>query len=193
MDKNPKKERFISTAIKLLSERGYKAMTMRDLASSLECDKSNIYNYINSKQALLDELLFEIADKFHSGISDIESSSYSAIDKLKAVIRLHVTMTFDNPYKMNIHANEWRFLEADRKKIFVKRRRTYEDKISSIVQQGINAELFKTGDKEFLKNCILSSIRWLYTWKSKDKKYQNPVEIEKQITEFILNGICEQV
>jgi len=91
-------------------------MTMRELADKLQCDKSNIYNYIKSKQDLLDMLLFEIADKFHKGISEIESSSYSALDKLKAIIRLHVTMTFENPYKMNIHATEWRFLDEARKK-----------------------------------------------------------------------------
>lgn len=189
MDKNSKRERFTIKATQLLSEKGYKAMTMRELATRLACDKSNIYNYIDSKQALLDQLLFEIADKFHKGISEIESTSYSAINKLKEVIRLHIRMTFDNPDKMNIHANEWRFLDEDRKKVFLKRRKIYEAKISDIVQAGIDEGSFKSGDSEFLRNCILSSIRWLYTWNSKSKKAINPLEVEKNITEFILDGI----
>jgi len=189
MDKNPKRERFLKVATELLSEQGYKAMTMRELASRLDCDKSNIYNYIKSKQDLLDQLLFEIADKFHVGLSEIESSSYTAIDKLKEVIRLHVRMTFENPYKMNIHANEWRFLDSDRKKLFQKRRKSYENKISAIVDEGITEKVFKNGDPEFLRNCILSSIRWLYTWNISEKKNLNSIEIEKNITEFILDGI----
>lgn len=191
MDRNPKKERFMSTATTLLSEKGYKAMTMRELALELGCDKSNIYNYIKSKQDLLDQLLFEIADKFHEGLSHIESSSYSPIDKLKEVIRLHIRLTFDNPNKMNIHANEWRFLDKDRKKTFVKRRKVYENKITTIVEEGITAKDFKEGDTVFLKNCILSSIRWMYTWNIKDKSLKNPIEVEKEITEFILFGISQ--
>ncbi len=189
MDKNPKRAKFIREATFLLSEKGYKAMTMRELASRLDCDKSNIYNYIASKQALLDQLLFDIADKFHTGLSEIEATSYSAIDKLKEVIRLHIRMTFDNPNKMQIHAYEWRFLEEDRKKLFVNRRKNYEAKISNIVQAGIDEGVFKSGDSEFLRNCILSSIRWLYTWNSPSKKNANPLEVEKNITEFILGGI----
>lgn len=189
MDKNPKKERFIKTATELLSEKGYKSMTMRELAHRLDCDKSNIYNYISSKQDLLDQLLFEIADKFHKGISDIESSSYSALEKLKAIIRLHVTMTFENPYKMNIHANEWRFLDEDRKTLFLKRRQQYEKKISVVVSEGISENIFKKGKPHFIRNCILSSLRWLYTWKIEDKKNINPIEVEKNITDFVLSGI----
>jgi len=152
----------------------------------------NCLTEIKSKQELLDYLLFEIADKFHKGISEIESSSYSALEKIKAVIRLHVTMTFENPHKMNIHVNEWRFLDEKKKKIFKKRRKTYEDKITSILQEGIDANNFKNGDIEFLKNCVLSSIRWLYTWDVSSKKNLNPLEIEKNITEFILGGLLRK-
>lgn len=189
MDRNPKRAKFIKEATHLLSDKGYKAMTMRELASRLDCDKSNIYNYISSKQALLDQLLFEIADKFHNGLSEIEATSYPALDKLKEVIRLHIRMTFDNPNKMQIHASEWRFLEESRKKLFIKRKKIYEAKISDIVQAGIDEGAFKSGDNEFLRNCILSSIRWLYTWNSPSKKTVNQLEVEKNITEFILSGI----
>jgi len=189
MDKNPKRERFFKAATELLSEQGYKAMTMRELAQRLDCDKSNIYNYISSKQDLLDQLLFEIADKFHKGMKEIDSSSYSAVEKLREVIRLHVQMTFENPHKLNIHVNEWKFLEEDRKKIFIKRRKAYEKKILDIVDTGIHEGSFKSGNTEFLKNCILSSIRWLYTWKVLEKKNQNPLEVQKNITEFVLDGI----
>lgn len=189
MDKNPRREKFYKTATELLSEKGYKAMTMRELAERLDCDKSNIYNYIKSKQELLDQLLFEIADKFHTGISEIEESSYSAAEKLKAIIRLHVTMTFENPNKMNIHAHEWRFLDSDRQKIFVSRRSKYEKKITDIIQIGMDEKSIKQGDVSFIKNCILSSLRWMYTWKISEKKKLNPIEIERTISEFIFNGI----
>lgn len=192
MDKNPRREKFFATATQLMSEMGYKAMTMRELATRLGCDKSNIYNYTRSKQELLDILLFEIADKFHSGISEIEDSSYDTIEKLKAIIRLHIRLTFENPDKLHIHVNDWKFLDEDRKKIFVKRRESYEKKIEKIVKLGINEGTIRTGDISFYKNCILSSLRWLYTSDLPRKKNMNPVEVEKDITEFIFKGLVTQ-
>jgi len=189
MYNNPRKERFFSTATQLMSEMGYKAMTMRELAARLGCDKSNIYNYTRSKQELLDIILFEIADKFHKGISEIEDSSYSANEKLQAVIRLHVNLTFENPNKLHIHVNDWKFLDDDRKKIFKKRLKSYEKKIELIVENGISEGTIRKGEISFYKNCILSSLRWLYTTDISTIRNMNPIEMEKNISEFIFNGI----
>jgi len=69
MKETERRKRFFLIALQLINKKGYKAMTMRELATALDCDVSNIYNYIKSKHALLEQLLFEISNKFHHGIS----------------------------------------------------------------------------------------------------------------------------
>ena len=55
---NPKRQRFLDEALKLIHEKGFKGMTMRNIAEKLNCDVANVYNYIENKQALLEERLF---------------------------------------------------------------------------------------------------------------------------------------
>jgi len=168
-------------------------MTMRDLANEMECKVSNIYNYIKSKQGILDKLLFEISQKFHDGIQDIENSSYGPLEKLKAIISLHVRMTVDHPYQIQLLTFEWRHLETKRKAEFIKLRELYEHKLRSVLQAGLENQELEFNDPEFSMHCMLSSIRWIYSWYSPEKvSGMNPIEIEKNMTDFILNGLLKR-
>lgn len=191
MKETDRRKRFFQTALKLINEKGFKAMTMRVLADELACDVSNIYNYVDSKRALLDQLLFEISGKFHDGMADIESSAYSPIEKIKAVIGMHVRLTVENPYQVTLLISEWRNLkkgEPDREKEFLEFRSTYEKKFQSIIQEGIDTGEISEANTEFLTRSILSSIRWMYSWYTPDNPI-NPVELERLMTNFVLNGI----
>ncbi len=189
MKETERRKRFFQIALQLINKKGYKAMTMRALAEQLDCDVSNIYNYVKSKHALLEQLLFEISHKFHQGMSDIEASSYTPSEKLKAVIAMHVRLTVAHPFQVNLLVNDWQFLKEPRQKDFIKFRTAYERKLSSIIQEGVAAGTFKSADIEFTVNCILSSIRWLYNWYAPNKTDANPIEIERQMIDFIFNGI----
>ena len=192
MKETERRKRFFQTALQLIREGGFKAMTIQKLADALQCDRSNIYNYVKSKQELLDTLLFEISDKFHQGMSDIEQSSCSPIEKLKAVITMHVRLTVEHPYQVNLLVNDWRFLKETRQQEFVDFRTTYEKKLTTIIQAGIQAGDFKNTNTEFMVNCILSSIRWLYTWYTPSQQNVNPIELERQMVDFIFNGISKK-
>ena len=177
-------------ALEILATKGYRAMTMRDIAKELECEVSNIYNHVKSKQVLLDKLLFEISNKFHDGMLDIESSSYGAMEKLKAVISMHIRLTIENPYQVQLLTNEWRHLVKDRQEEFIQLRNLYEQRLRSILKEGVKTGSFRIENIEFSMNCILSSIRWIYSWYSPSTKDEmNPLDIEKYMTQFIIRGI----
>lgn len=191
MKETEKRKRFFKVALKLINEKGFKAMSMRLLANELECDVSNIYNYVKSKHDILEQLLFDISNKFHEGMSTIESSNDSPLDKLKAVITLHIRLTVENPYQVVLLVNEWRHLKREKQEEFIAFRNTYEEKLQSIISQGMGQGVLKKGNVEFTMNCILSSIRWLYGWYNPDKKAINPVDLERLMIDFVMNGIAK--
>ena len=156
MKETERRKRFFQIALQLINKKGYKAMTMRELAKELDCDVSNIYNYVKSKHALLEQLLFEISNQFHQGMSDIEASNYTPLEKLKSVIAMHVRLTVAHPFQVNLLVNDWHFLKEPRQKDFIKFRTAYEEKLSSIIQAGVAEGTFKSTDIEFTVNCILS-------------------------------------
>jgi len=114
---------------------------------------------------------------------------------LKAVIALHVRLTVEHPYQVTLLVNEWRNLwfkkEKEREKFdeFISFRTNYEQKLTAIIAKGIEQGELSGENIEFTTNCVLSSIRWLYSWYSPDKTDMSPIELERLMTNFVLNGI----
>ena len=79
MPKENRKEMIIREALKLFSEKGFAAVSMRDLAESVGISVSTIYHYYESKQVLVrdmivqaDELTAKARDSFFRILSSTE-------------------------------------------------------------------------------------------------------------------------
>ena len=51
-----RKDEIIKTAAKLFKEKGYSAVTMRDIATAMGMKAASLYNHIKSKQEILKEI-----------------------------------------------------------------------------------------------------------------------------------------
>jgi TetR/AcrR family transcriptional regulator, cholesterol catabolism regulator len=186
---SPRKKQFLDESLKMIHEKGYKATTMRDLAERMGFEVSNIYNFIESKEALLESYLFQISEDFHSGLDHILESSYSPTEKLKALVSLNIRLTSTKPYQVGLLVNEWRNLKEPKLTRFVERRSEYEDKVRIIIREGIDSGEFRPFDMDIITHAVLSSVRWIYYWYTDHSEEVNPVELEKQLTEFVLGGV----
>lgn len=185
-----KKEIFLEESLKLFHQKGFKATTMRDIAEKMNFEVANIYNYIDSKSSLLENYLFEISEEFHLSIDNIIASSYNAESKLKLIISTHVQLTAKKPYVIALLVNEWRNLKQPQLEKFILKRKEYEKKVESIVQLGIKEQLFRNTHTDIITDMILSTLRWLYDkYTSENGVKVNSVELEKEITDFILKGV----
>jgi AcrR family transcriptional regulator len=186
---SPRKKQFLDESLKMIHEKGYKATTMRDLAERMGFEVSNIYNFIESKEVLLESCLFQISEDFHSGIDHILDSSYSPVDKLKALVSLNINLTSTKPYHVGLLVNEWRNLKEPNLTKFTDRRDEYEQKVRVIIKEGIDNGEFRPFDMDIITHAVLSSVRWIYYWYTDHTEEANPVELEKQLTDFILGGV----
>ena len=184
-----KREEFIQESLKLIHQKGFKATTIRNLADMMDCDVANVYNYIDSKQGLLESHLFEINFEFHKQVDQIIASSYSPIEKIKKLVSLYVEITVTRPFEAALLVNEWRNLKEPKLSEFIKARESFERKVKKIIIEGINDGTLRQMDPSLATYSILSSVRWLFN-KYADKKVKvNRVEVERQIVEFVLKGI----
>lgn len=189
MERKTTRKQFYFEALKLFHEKGFKATSMRDIAEKLDIKAATLYNYIDSKHEILEVLLFEVANKFKQGIEDISLSTYSPTEKLKAVIGLNVRLTVEFPYQISLLVSEWKHLNDEKKADFLANRNGYEAKLREIIQEGMKQGELRPMNLEIAMQAILSSIRWLFTWYSVEKDLLNPVELEKQMVDFILSGV----
>jgi AcrR family transcriptional regulator len=95
-----RKEEIVRVAAKLFKEKGYSAVTMRDLAKAMGIKAASLYNHIKSKQDILRAIVISLAEEFTAEMKLIESSNISCIDKLNSIIELHVRISSQNSYGM---------------------------------------------------------------------------------------------
>lgn len=184
-----KKEIFLATTLELFHEKGFKATTMRDIAGKLNFEVANVYNYIDSKQSLLESFLDDISDEFHASIDNILQSSHSPAEKLRRMISENIQLTANKPFEVALLMNDWRHLNGQKFDDFIKRRTDYENKVSLIIKDGIKQNQFRDMDIEIATFSVLASLRWLYSKYIDRKTKLNPEQIEKQISDFIFAGI----
>ncbi|RKR14922.1 TetR family transcriptional regulator [Maribacter vaceletii] len=192
MGKITKRERFLETSLKLINEKGFKATTMRDIAQKLNCEVANIYNYVDSKQSLLETYLFGISNEFHAAIDTIIESKVTSEEKLRLIIRTHIDLMVKKPYELALLVNEWRNLKEPKLGSFLAERVVYENKVKVVIQEGVEEGVFKNLDLEIVTYTFLSTLRWLHDKYTDHNLDINPDKIEKQISEFVFSGICKK-
>ncbi|NND10648.1 MAG: helix-turn-helix transcriptional regulator, partial [Flavobacteriaceae bacterium] len=68
MKPETRKQEIINTSAKLFKEKGFSAVTMRDLAQAMGIKAASLYNHINSKQEILTNIIISIAEEFTKGM-----------------------------------------------------------------------------------------------------------------------------
>lgn len=185
MTTNNKKAQFLDKTLKLVYEKGFMATSMRDIAKHSNFEVSNVYNYIDSKEELLAGVLFQIFEEFNGYMTDVLSSSYPPKDKLKFLISKHIRFTFEKPYQVALFVYDWRNLKEPNLREFKELRKTYLLNFGSIIADGIKAGEFRNVDVQMATFLVFSSLRWLFNIIIHDDREHNPIEMEKQITDYI--------
>ena len=181
-----RREIIYQQAANLFRKKGYNATSMQDIADAVGIKPSSIYNHVPSKQAILSGLLIGIADLFVQGMGEIKDSSLNPVEKLEYLISLHVRLTIEHTDAIGLIVGEWIHLEDKSK--YLKMRDSYEDAFKKIINQGKRKGVIKNLDTEILLFSILSTLRWLYSWYTKNRKY-NKIELENQLKEALVGGV----
>ena len=189
MKQETRKEEIVRVAAKLFKEKGYSAISMRDLASAMGIRAASLYNHINSKQDILKDIIISIAEQFTEGMSEILTSDRSNIEKLKQIIELHVNISSHNANGMASLNNDWMHLE-DQLDYYMELRRNYEDNFRVILKNGIESNEIKGSKPEIMLFSMLSTLRSLYLWIPK-KEDLNPKELTSSLNEILINGIVK--
>ena len=188
MEKVDRKSEIIHISAKLFRERGYMAVSMRDIAKSLDIKAASLYNHIHSKQEILSLLIINIAEEFTRAMNNLQSSNESAIESLKKFIDFHIEITLRDPDAIACLNNDWMHLDKEHRTYYVKMRDEYEENVRKIVKQGIDNGEIKEHNIEVIVFSMLSTLRTFYLWYGRKMKL-NPTEFKESLTQVLLNGI----
>jgi len=183
-----RKTEIISIAAKLFKEKGYSAVTMRDIAQAMDIKAASLYNHIKSKQEILVLIIIEIAEEFTTTMNEVVNSNEATIKKIERIIQLHIDITLRNAEALACLNNDWMHLADDQLIYFIKMRENYEENFRTIIKKGIADREIKNLNLEVIIFSTLSTLRTLYLWYGK-KKSPDPTVLKSNMIQVLLNGI----
>ena len=102
MSSEETKRLILKAAGKLFSEKGYDAVTMREIAREVGCSHTTIYLYFKDKETLLHQLSMPILLALYEQLKNISLQSLiSAEEKLKQISREYILFGLNNQTMIN--------------------------------------------------------------------------------------------
>lgn len=183
-----RKLEIITVSAKLFKEKGYSAVTMRDIAQAMNIKAASLYNHIKSKQEILVLIIIEIAEEFTNVMNEIVASNTSVVSKIERVIQLHIDITLRNADALACLNNDWMHLTDDELRYFIKMREEYETNFRKIIHAGVLDGELKNINQEVVVFSILSTLRTMYLWYDKTKALDAQT-LQNTITTVFLKGV----
>ena len=169
-------------ATALFQDRGFAATSMRDLAAALGVEAASLYSHIGSKQELLHEICFRLADAFFAAFDAAEAAAASPGAALRGFIAGHVRVLTTDPAASQVFLAEWRHLAEPALTEFTARRDAYEVRLRALLRRGADAGALQlpADDERFAALWLLSGLNWLPAWYRPDGKL-SPAEIAERL------------
>lgn len=177
-------------ATSLFRERGYNASSMRHLAEHLGMEAASLYNHITGKQELLKEICFSVAHAFIKQLDELEETSLSEVEKMEKIIRFHIKMMIEQFERVYVSNRDWKHLDEPALSTFLSERRTYEKRLSAIIERGIDNGQFAARNTYVSVLTILSSVRGIEFWQ-KNKKNVTAGQLEDDLSGILMAGLKE--
>ncbi len=183
-----RKAEILQTTARLFRKKGYQGTSMRGIAEEVGIQAASIYNHFGSKHLLLETLLIDVAQRFTKGMSEIKNRECSASEQLEQLIALHVDLTAKHTNAIALIAAEWVHLKEPARGQYLQLRNQYEADFKAVLEEGKRNGTLQLVDTEIALFSILSTLRWLYSWYSRNKDY-DIVKLKQQITTCLLHGL----
>jgi len=186
--KKSKKALIQETAAQLFRDKGYSATSMRDLAEAVNLKASSLYNHISSKEEILKNICFENAQRFISGMAEVEATDATASEKVRKLLQLHVRTAMEDATSVTAFNDEWRHLNEPFLTEFKALRRDYEQRFLQLLRQGIASGEFRQMEDQVALYTLFSSVRWLYDWFQPGHALAAE-QVEAEVVEFVMQGL----
>jgi len=186
--KASKKELILQKAATMFRQKGFAATSMRDLAETVGIEAASLYNHIQSKSEILQEITNRITIDCNEHLYSLDNSGMTSIQKIESLIRFHVRMMLDRFEDYYVMINEWMHLTEPYLTNFSLQRRSYVQKMEAIIDEGIKNNEMKPVIPYVAVLTILSSVRGLEFW-HRSRKRITPSEMEDHMVTHLIYGL----
>jgi TetR/AcrR family transcriptional regulator, cholesterol catabolism regulator len=164
-------ENVIVAATTVMSERGYSATSIQEIADRVGVLKGSLYHYFSSKEELLFRVLSESQAESDKITEEVTALGLGPLDELSEFLRRLCIWYLTNVDRANIYFTEQRHLTGERLKTTQQHGRAFRqhlhDLIAAAQEQG---EIRTQLDPALLTRYVLGSLNNVRAWPSRSGK-----------------------
>ena len=155
--------RVRQAALKLFAQKGYAAVSMRQIATEVGLQAGVLYLYTPDKQALLYELMKDHLEELLSAWQLLPDAG-DPNERLQQFTRFHILYHLDRPESVFVAYMELRNLTPDNFTRIEALRRSYENELEKILIDGQALGQFRVPDTKLAALAVIAMLTGVNTW-----------------------------
>lgn len=154
---------ILKSAAAAFRRRGYHGASVDQIAAALGMTKGNLYYYFRNKEAILFGCHQYSLDVLLDLLAEVRGGTAAADVKLRALIAAFVHIILDELHGTALFLDLQPLTPAHLRAVVAKRDR-FDRGLRRILQEGMDAGLFKPGDPKLLSFAVLGAVNWIPRW-----------------------------
>lgn len=183
-----RKDVIIEQAAILFREKGYAASSMRDLAEKVGVEAASLYNHINSKAEILQDICFTVATEFMTFIAQVELKNTSSLEKVEEILRFHIRHMIEKYETVYVMDREWKHLNEPYLPNFQNQRRSYRQRFAAVIEEGIRNGEIKNIDAPTAVLIMLHAVSGIESWHRSKRKIPAD-QLEENMVLMLVGGL----
>ncbi|MFB4168462.1 TetR/AcrR family transcriptional regulator [Virgibacillus sp. JSM 102003] len=185
-----KKEEILQSAVRILSEKGYRGTTMEEIAAKLLMTKGSVYYYFKDKQNLLFESQIMILNRSIQNLEFINTQNVSVIMKLRKAIIAHIEYAIRERSVFVMMFNPEQIFSPSQLERIFQLRDEYGKGFDRLIKEGIESDVFRSMDVKIVRNIILGAINWVTQCYSDNGK-KDETEMAELIADYVMQIVIK--
>lgn len=182
------REHILDAAAQIISQKGFHAASMQDIAEAVNLQKASLYHHVSSKQEILFDLLDQALDLLTERVSAVFSQETSIEEKLRQGMRVYLASLAEHADLAVVLLLEHRSLDPEYRDRHIPRRDQFERLWRNLLQEGMSSGVFVETDPALAAKALLGIMNWTITW----YRAEGPLPIETisdQFAALFLDGL----
>ncbi|MCL6692118.1 TetR/AcrR family transcriptional regulator [Pseudomonas sp. R3.Fl] len=182
-------ERLRRVALQLFVEQGFQSVSLRQLANALGMQAGSLYNHMDSKQALLFELIEEHESDLLDTLRAEDPSNASGLQRLRQYIHSHVHFSLANHGRQVLSRLELRQLTNEQKNAIMVIRLAQIEHMRGIIKQISSKYVRDEGKLTLVVRSVMTILDDYPEWRLPSRRLDALVEF---LTQLAVVGITYQ-
>ncbi len=176
-------------AARIISEKGFDATSMGDIAETVDLTKGGLYYYIKGKKALLYAIMNFALDLIENRVMAGAREEPDANRRLAGLIKSYVQLVLEEPAAIGILASEDEKLDPSYRPRVMERKRAYSDFLRQSISDVTQANGSDNGvDPSIATFGMLGLVHGVVHW-CRNEEQDDHQAIVAQVTQIALQGL----